>query len=165
MRKELEEDKAPDREKINKLLGLITKAEDKADAILPKGSRGRIEADRYLKALHGLVAMLQTPALDLLLAGLDQRPEATLGELLTFMNVFNLRFGMASTPEQKIVYKSLYPKLVDLRNQIAPALAATASPASSTTGTEPYDFFSGMDYQDLKKKAPAPAPPAPGAKP
>lgn len=165
VRKELEEDKAPDREKINKLLGLITKAEDKADAILPKGSRGRIEADRYLKALHGLVAMLQTPALDLLLAGLDQRPEATLGELLTFMNVFNLRFGMASTPEQKIVYKSLYPKLVDLRNQIAPALAATASPASSTTGTEPYDFFSGMDYQDLKKKAPAPAPPAPGAKP
>ena len=56
---------------------------------------------------------------------MEKRPDATLGELLGFMNAFNLRFGPATTPKQKEVYDSLYPKLVDLRNQIAPALAAT----------------------------------------
>ncbi len=52
----------------------------------------------FLKALHGLVAMLDTPALDLILAGVEKRPEATLGELLGFMNAFNFRFGPATTP-------------------------------------------------------------------
>ena len=166
VRKEIEEDKAPDPAKIKKLLELINDAEEKADRILPKGSRGRIEADKYLKALHGLIAMLETPALDLLLAGVEKRPEATLAELLTFMNSFNLRFGMASTPQQKLVYDSLYPKLVELRDQVAPALATTSAPAPKASGTEAGEFFSGMDYKDLKKKAPAPPPPpAPGPRP
>jgi len=122
-----------------------------------------VEADKYLKALHGLVAMLDTPAMDLLLAGVEKRPDATLGELLGFMNAFNLRFGSATTPKQKEVYDSLYPKLVDLRNQIAPALAATSA-ATASGGTEPGEFFSGMSYQDLRKRAPAPQPPAPSNK-
>jgi len=65
---------------------------------------------------------------------------------------------------QKQVYDSLYPKLVELRDQVAPALASTSQPAPKTSGTEAHEFFSGMDYKDLKKKAPAPpqtpAPPA-----
>jgi hypothetical protein len=80
-----------------------------------------------------------------------------MGELLNFMNAFNLRFGPATTPAQREVYLSLYPKLVDLRNEVAPALASSSS--SRTTGSEPGDFFSGMSYEDLKKKAPRP--PAP----
>ena len=92
-------DKNPDPAKtIKKLLALITKAEEKADAILPQETRDRTEADRYLKALHGLIAMLKTPAIDVILAGVEKRPDATLGELLDFMNAFNLRFGVASTP-------------------------------------------------------------------
>jgi hypothetical protein len=105
--------------------------------------------------------MLKTPAIDVILAGVEKRPEATLGELLHFMNAFNLRFGVASTPTQRLVYDELYPKLVALRNEVGPALAAT-SPNTSSKGTEPHDFFQGMTYQDLQKKAPAPpAPPAP----
>jgi len=63
----------------------------------------------------------------------------------------------------KEVYDSLYPKLVDLRNQIAPTLAATSA-ATASGGTEPGEFFSGMSYQDLQKRAPAPQPPAPSNK-
>jgi hypothetical protein len=106
--------------------------------------------------------MLDTPALDLILAGVEKRPDATVGELLGFMNAFNFRFGPATTPKQREVYDSLYAKLVDLRNQIAPALAATA--AAPASGTEPGEFFSGMSYQDLQKRAPAPQPPAPSNK-
>ena len=163
IRKQIEEDKTPDKATIEKLLAAINQAEAKVDKLLPRNSKDRVEADKYLKALHGLVAMLDTPAIDLLLAGVEKRPDATLGELLGFMNAFNLRFGPATTPKQKEVYDSLYPKLVDLRNQIAPVLAATSA-ATASGGTEPGDFFSGMSYQDLQKRAPAPPPPAPSNK-
>ncbi len=158
IRKQIEEDKNPDKATIGKLLAAINQTEAKVDKLLPRNSKDRVEADKYLKALHGLVAMLDTPAIDLLLAGVEKRPDATFGELLGFMNAFNLRFGSATTPKQKEVYDSLYPKLVDLRNQIAPALAA-ASAATASGGTEPGEFFSGMSYQDLQKRAPAPPPP------
>jgi hypothetical protein len=93
------------------------------------------------------------------LSGAEKRPDATLGELLNFMNSFNLRFGAASTPTQREVYNSLYPKLVELRNEVAPALAS-AAPSSTGNGNAAGDFFSGMSYEDLKKKAPRPPAPA-----
>lgn len=164
LRAQIEEGKNPDSETINKILELINQAEVKADKLLPRNSRERNEADKYLKALHGLIAMLQTPAMDVILSGVEKRPETTLAELLGFMNAFNLRFGVASTPTQKLVYDSLYPQLVELRNEVGPALAATTASAASH-GTAPGDFFQGMSYEDLKKKAPAPSAPAPAPTP
>ena len=38
--------------------------------------------------------MLETPAINILLAGVENRPEHHLGDLLTFMESFNLRFGV-----------------------------------------------------------------------
>jgi hypothetical protein len=98
--------------------------------------------------------MLKTSAIEVILAGVENRPDATLGELLNFMTAFNLRFGVASTPQQREIYSTLYPKLVQLRNEIAPALATSAAP--KTSGTEAEDFFSVMSDKDLQKKAPKP---------
>jgi hypothetical protein len=159
IRKQIAADKNPDPATVKKLLAAIHAGEEKADKILPANSRDRDEADKYLKALHGMVAMLETPAIDVILSGVEKRPDATLGELLSFMNAFNLRFGAASTPRQRQIYDSLYPKLVELRNEVAPALASSAP--AQTSGAAAGDFFSGMSYEDLKKKAPAP--PAPQA--
>ncbi|QEH36735.1 hypothetical protein OJF2_53200 [Aquisphaera giovannonii] len=158
VRKQIEEDKTPDDATIDKLLTAINNAEAKADKIFPANSREDVEADRYLKALHGLVAMLRTPALDVIMADVADRPDATLGQLLNFMNAFNLRFGPAGTPEQRMVYDALYPKLVALRDQVAPALASAAT--VSPSGSAPHEFFNPMSYDDLKKKAPAPPQPA-----
>ena len=166
LHKQIEDGKNPDPETIRKMLTAINVAEEKVDKILPANTRDRNEADRYLKALHGLIAMLETPAIDVILAGVEKRPEANLGELLSFMNAFNLRFGAATTPTQRQVYDTLYPKLVELRNQVAPALASTSSPSRGpSAGTEAGDFFSGMSYQDLRKKAPLPTPPTPSPPP
>jgi hypothetical protein len=159
IRSQLEEGKNPDPATIDKALDVINTAEAKADRTLPRNSRERVEADKYLKSLHGLIAMLKTPALDVILSGVEKRPDVTLGELLNFMGAFNLRFGPATTPRQREVYDRLYPALDKLRDEVAPALAATTGPAA--TGDEPGEFFSGMSYDDLKKKAPAP--PKPGA--
>ena len=66
LRKQIEEGKNPDQDTINKMLALINQAEAKADKILPANTRDRTEADRFLKALHGLIAMLDTPAMDVI---------------------------------------------------------------------------------------------------
>jgi hypothetical protein len=151
---QIEGGKDPDPETVKKLLGVISAAEEKAAQILPRNSRDRTEADKYLKALHGLIAMLQTPAIDVVLAGVENRSDATLGDLLEFRNAFNLRFGVASKPEQQQVYRVLYPKLVQLRDEVAPALASSAERKTSVTEAE--DFFARMSYDDLRKRAAKP---------
>lgn len=159
IREKINSGEEPDQKVVAQAIEGVNKLEAKVDATLPRNSRERVQADRYLKSVHGLLAMMQTPALELLLAGVEKRPDATLGELLQFMNAFNLRFGVANTPRQREVYSMLYPKLVSLRDQIAPALASAAP--TKAQGTEAGEFFQGMDYKDLQKKAPAtPAPPA-----
>jgi hypothetical protein len=152
---QIADDKDPDPATVKKLLAAIYAIEEKAAKILPNNSLERKQADKYLKALHGLVVMLKTPAIDDIVAGVEKRPDATLGELLSFMNAFNLRFGVASTPQQQEVYRFLYPKLVELRDQVAPALATSAPPQPRGTAAE--DFFSVLSYDDLQKKAPKPS--------
>jgi hypothetical protein len=154
LRKQIETDDNPDPTTIKKLLAAIGKAETKVAASLPRNTRDRNEADRYLKALHGLIGMLDTPAIDLILAGVENRPNATLAELLTFMNAFELRFGVASTQVQRQAYESLYPKLVSLRSEATTALAGAAAPPSIVNAAT--DFFSRMSFQDLLKKVPLP---------
>jgi hypothetical protein len=154
IRKDLQEGEKPNPETVKKALVIVNEAEEKADRILPRNTPDRNEADRFLKAVHGLFGMLDTPALDILLAGVEKHPEATLGQLLGFMSAYNLRFGEATTPTQKGVYVALYPKLAAMRAEVAPLLAG--APPPKTTGSEVGDFFSAMDYTDLQKKAPRP---------
>ncbi len=118
---QVSEDKEPDPATVKKLLAEIDAFEEKAAKTLIGSALDRKQAQQYLKALHGLVTMLNAPALDPVLSGLEKRPETTLGELLRFMRAQNLRFGAASTAAQRAVYRSLYPQLVQLRDEIAPA--------------------------------------------
>lgn len=148
------DEKEPDPATVDKLLSAIYAAEEKAARVLPANSLGHKQADKFLKALHGLVVMLKAPSLDPVLAGVENRPNATLGELVNFMTAFNLRFGPATTPQQREVYRELHGLLVQLRDQVAPALATSAPP--KLTGHDVEDFFSPMSFQDLQKKAPKP---------
>jgi hypothetical protein len=152
LRGQIEADDNPDPQTIKKLLAVIGKAETQTAAVLPRNSRDRTEADRYLKALHGLIGMLETPAIDVILAGVENRPDASLAELLRFMNAFNLRFGAASTREQREAYDALYPKLVAMRTEVTAALPGAAAPSS--IGSAVQNFFSSMSFDDLSKKVP-----------
>jgi hypothetical protein len=152
LRRQIAADENPDPATIKKLLAAIGKAETKTAAVLPRNTRDRNEADRYLKGLHGLIGMLDTPAINVILAGVENRPNATLAELLAFMKAFSLRFGVAATPQQKQLYDSLYPKLVALRKEVAAALPAAAVPSPGVEAAE--NFFSRMSLDDLQKKVP-----------
>jgi len=159
--------------------GTLARAQDqvravqaKVKATLPAGSPGRLEADKYLRSLLGLTRMLQTPAINVLLAGVEDRPDTTLGDLLAFMKAFNLRFGVAKTPRQKEIYNDLFPLLDRLRDEIAPTAPPADAPALATPDRHqsPGDFFAGMEDQhlDVRKVPPPPTPdpdPAPAPAP
>ncbi|ODT96869.1 MAG: hypothetical protein ABS79_07785 [Planctomycetes bacterium SCN 63-9] len=151
--KQIESDQDPDPATVRMLLKAIYDAEEKAAKVLPANTLQLRQAEKYLKALHGLVSMLKTPSLEGYLAGVVKRPETTYAELLRFMNAFNLRFGPATTPQQRAIYTSLYPGLAKLRDQVAPALAATSTHPSPGVAQ---DFFNWMSFGDLSKSAPKP---------
>jgi hypothetical protein len=152
LRKCIDQGETPDPETVKKALAVINAAVAKADQILPRNTKDRNDADKYLKSVHGLLAMLQTPALNILLAGVEKHPEASLGDLLGFMSAYNLRFGQAKTAPQRVAYDRLYPMLVDLRAEVQPALAGSPPPKGDPAAVG--EFFSGMSHDDIRKIAP-----------
>src|SRR5262249_25746004 len=77
IRAQIREGKAPDPETVDEAIAAVNALEAKVDHTLPRNDRGRVEADRFLKSVHGLLAMMKTPALGVLLSGVEKRPDAT----------------------------------------------------------------------------------------
>ena len=153
---ELGEDKP---ETIKKGKDQILAIRTKVEATFPKTSQEFRDANRYLKALYGLASMLETPAVNLLLAGVEKRPEATLGDLMLFMSEYNLRFGVSTSPRQRQVYLTIYPMLAKLREEIIPAPGAALPSTTVTASDAPGAVFDGLGYNHAETKAPAkPAP-------
>ncbi len=109
IRAQNEEQGKPDPATLKKAQDIVVGLRGKVEATIPKNTPQRREAETYLKALFGLLRMLKTPAIDVLLAGVEKRPDTTLGDLIGFMEAFNLRFGAASTPRQREVYTHALP--------------------------------------------------------
>ena len=112
--------------------------------------------------------MLERPQVEQFLKGLNRYPTTTLGHLITFMHSFNLRFGVAKTPEQEAAYDQIYPLLVTLRDQAqAPGQNPVTNPVPPPDPKSLTTFFSGMDYSHFQPQpdphtGAAPPPPPPG---
>jgi hypothetical protein len=158
LRKTIQQGETPNPETVKKALAVVNAAVAKADKILPRNTKDRNDVDKYLKSLHGLLAMMQTPAVNVLLSGVEKHPEASLGDLLGFMSAFNLRFGQAKTEPQRVAYDRLYPMLVDLRAEVQPALAG--SPPLKADPAAVGEYFSQMSHDDIRKYAPPPPSPS-----
>ena len=152
----------PNPETLAKAHAQVKETRAKVEKMYPEGSPERRDADRYLKALLGLLRILDTPAIDVVLAGVEKHPEVTLADLVGFMKAYNFRFGVAKTPGQHDIYNRLYPRLVKLRDE-ADAGDPYASAAPAPAPADPAragEFFSDMEYQHLQPPpAPTPAPP------
>ena len=151
-----------DPETVEKGRDQVRAVRAKVEKLYPAGSRERLESERYLKALLGLLKMLETPASDVLFSGLEKRPEVTLADLISFMKAYTFRFGVADKPEQKDIYSRLYPLLLKLRDEAdaGDPYAANAPAMSPERHANAGEFFSEMPYEHLDPKA-APPPPAP----
>ncbi len=84
-----------------------------------------------MKTLAGLVRMLGMPDTKDAFDELKKVKSASVGSLLAFMQSFNLRFGPATKPREKMLYNRLYPVLDETRDRIREALGT--KPDTTTT--------------------------------
>jgi len=110
------------------------------------------EAREYVKTLIGMALMLDKPNVDRILKELQNVKTTTLGSLLAFMHNYNLRFGAATTPEQRAVYHSLYPAMTAARDRILKDVQDSGPAVARNTSSRPIDFFQGMHLENLTGK-------------
>jgi hypothetical protein len=83
----------------------------KFERLVPQDSPDYYPARDLIKAMTGLTKMLYSPAMDQILAELEDYQGTTLGDLLNFMQAFNLRFAPSNSYRQRQIYLKLYPML------------------------------------------------------
>jgi hypothetical protein len=83
---------------------------------VPEDNPDYIPARNALKAMAGLTKMLDSSKVEKILAELEDYQGTTLGDLLGFMQAFNLRFGPANSYRQRQIYQKLYPMLAEQAN-------------------------------------------------
>jgi hypothetical protein len=136
----------------------LSRLRAKFEANPPADRVARSEAEAHLKALYGMTRMLDRPDIEKILAELDTIKETSLGNLLGFMQTFNLRFGRATTPGQNQAYRALYPLLGAQRDKMVASLRPEPTDASKTpeppkpakhSEFHPGDFFSQMHLDHL----------------
>ena len=88
-------------EKPSRACAAIRQLHDRIKSDVPAG-RNRNEADNFLKAAYGLARMMETPEISTFLKDLDKVETTSVASLLGFMFAFNLRFGIATTPSQRM---------------------------------------------------------------
>ena len=83
---------------------------------VPQDAPEYVEAQNKIKAMAGLIKMLDSSKIEKILAELEDYQGTTLGDLLAFMQAFNLRFSAANSYRQRQIYQKLYPMLAEQAN-------------------------------------------------
>ncbi len=113
------------------------------------------ESKDFLTTLAGLSGLLDDSSLKVFLARLDDGEQRTVGDLIAFMNAFNLRFGPASSERQIGIYRRLVPSFVKLRDQFVAAGQKPSTPDQTGEGLKSAAkaAFKGMDWNELAAHA------------
>jgi hypothetical protein len=113
---------------------------------------GYQDAMNYLTTLAALNRMLNDPSMKKLLAALDEGKERTVGDLITFMNAYNLRFGRATSDQQIEIYTRLVPILAAIRDELGGGQAPPASldRSGANLRSAAQSAFKGMDWRDIE---------------
>jgi hypothetical protein len=135
----LEEDKQGevDPDTIAAVQAAINRLRNKFEKLVPQTSPDYVSAHWAIKAMDGLTKMLYSPQMDKVLSELEDYQGSTIGDLLSFMQAFNLRFGPANSYRQRLIYQKIYPMLADQANASAGSggdgdVTAVAADAAST---------------------------------
>ena len=172
----LEQDKAGDLEPatIEAVQAAIDRFRFKFDKLVLPTNPDYIAAHDTIKAMAGLTKMLYSPKVEEILAELEDYQGTTLGDLLSFMQAFNLRFAPANSFRQRRLYLKLYPMLAEQANgpssasdsagQMAQAVEGSVRPAIGSVEnlgakavdgmkSAAIDFFKDMSWKHLSNSA------------
>jgi hypothetical protein len=142
----------------------------KVEATYPRNSREWNQVRPFLKGLSALARMIERPRLQELLAEVDKEAQRPLSDLIGFMHNFNLRFGVAQTPDQQAAYNTIWPLLDDLRDRVVrqPQSPMAVAPApgrhvklSEFADKLPDEAIAPHALPAVPSTRPTPAPPAP----
>ncbi len=113
---------------------------------------GYQDALDYFTTLASLTRLLNDPSMKSFLTQLDDGQERTVGDLIAFMNAYNLRFGPATSDHQLEIYTRLVPALTAIRDAPNPEKAASPEPDRTGKGlmSAAKDAFKWMSWGHLE---------------
>ena len=156
---------------VKKFRDVIQAAADKLKKMDTIDQNQKNQIEMHLKTMLGLSYMFGGPSLDIYLAEAGNMKEVGLDRLLAFMTSFNVRFGPTSNPSQVQTYRTIYPMLIQVRDQLFGEGTGTLpsnAPPPRENDTRAQNFYAGMHIDALhpdKDRTPTPpAPPAPGGR-
>jgi len=111
---------------------------------------GYNEALDYFTTMASLSRLLTNPNVKTFLTKLDNK-ERTVGELIVFMNVHNLRFGPASSDRKVEIYTRLVPLLTAIRDASPTDRVAKSAPdrTGEALTSAAKNVFKGMSWDQL----------------
>jgi hypothetical protein len=105
-----------------------------------QANKAREDANKFLKTFAGLVRLLERPDTTEAFNQLRTIKSTTLSNLIAFMEIYNLRFGAATTPRQRAVYRDLFAKVDAVRDQVVKG--SNRENQSILSNLDPvFDFF------------------------
>jgi hypothetical protein len=106
----------------------------------------------YFTTMAGLSRLLNDPSFKAFMAKLEDGDERTVGDLVAFMTVHNLRFGAASTDRQDEIYTRLVPALIAIRDESTATRIAPPVPDRSGQDLRAAakHAFKGMGWSELE---------------
>jgi hypothetical protein len=146
---------------LNDAHNLVSRLRAKLAAMPLDDARANQEATKFIKTLAGLIKMLDKPDTREALDQLRMVKTTSLGNLLAFMHVYNLRFGAATTPKERLIYNQLYPLLDEVRDRIVQESKVDTTATARANPSHAGDFFNKLDLDSLEGKKKTPQPPAP----
>jgi hypothetical protein len=131
---------------------LVRGLRDQLVAMPLQSAKAQQDASRFLKTLAGLVRMLERPDTNEAFEQLRLVKSTSLGNLIAFMEVYNLRFGAATTPAQRLLYRQLFPVLDDLRDRVVKGAGLDNESTVLANPGPVGDFFSKFDVDQSEAK-------------
>jgi hypothetical protein len=118
------------------------------------------EAMRFLNACSRLLDLLRKPDIQPAIIELRKVQDTTVGNLLGFMNAFNLRFGVAQTLKEKQAYQRLFEIMDGTRDQILAEAKIDSAAQARANHSQAAGFLQSLDRSGQPQGA-APQPPPP----
>jgi hypothetical protein len=116
---------------------------------------GYDDALTYFTTMASLSRLLNDPSMKKFLEKLDNNEERTVGDLIAFMDAYNLRFGPATSDRQLEIYTRLVPILTDIRDSVRTANFAPSPPDRTGEGLRAAakEAFKPMKWEHLEAHA------------
>lgn len=102
--------------------------------------------------MASLNRLLSDPSMKAFLAQLDDNKERTVGDLVAFMNSYNLRFGPATSERQIEIYSRLVPALTAIRDEPSTEKSEPSAPDRTGEGlrSAAKSAFKWMSWDQLE---------------